>query len=140
MAENKTKPTDNSVTDFIHAVADEQKSEDSYALIELFRDATGEEAKMWGPSIVGFGSYHYVYESGREGDAPLTGFSPRSKSLSLYIMAGFSRYDDLMGQLGKHKTAKACLYVNKLDDIDLGALRQLVTLSVEFMRKKYPNA
>lgn len=138
MAENKTKPTDSSVTDFINAVNDEGKRDDSRALIELMREATGEEAKMWGPSIVGFGSYHYVYESGREGDAPLTGFSPRKKELSLYIMAGFSQYDDLMSKLGKHRTGKSCLYVKKLEDIDLVVLRKLVKLSVEYMKKKYP--
>ncbi len=138
MAENKTKPTDSSVTDFINAVNDEGKRDDSRALIDLFREVTGDEPKMWGPSIIGFGSYHYVYESGREGDAPLTGFSPRKKELSLYIMAGFSQYDDLMSKLGKHRTGKSCLYVKKLEDIDLVVLRKLVKLSVEYMKKKYP--
>lgn len=138
MAENKTKPTDSSVIDFIDAVNDEEKRDDSRALINLFREVTGDEPKMWGPSIIGFGSYHYVYESGREGDAPLTGFSPRKKELSLYIMAGFSQYDDLMSKLGKHRTGKSCLYVKKLEDIDLVVLRKLVKLSVEYMKKKYP--
>lgn len=138
MSENKTKPTGSSVANFLEAIADEKKRAESFILVELMREVTGEEPEMWGPSIVGFDSYHYVYESGREGDAPLTGFSPRARSFSLYIMAGFARHADLMAKLGKHKTGKACLYVYKLDDIDLDVLRQLVTLSVEYMRKKYP--
>jgi hypothetical protein len=104
------------------------------------KDVTGEEPKMWGQGIVGFGTYHYVYASGREGDWPLAGFSPRKRNLTLYIMAGFKRYDDLMSKLGKYKTGKSCLYINKLDDIDLDVLRELVHHSIEYMKQKYPNS
>ena len=140
MAENKTKPTVLSVEEFFDAVAEENRGADCYAVLELMKDVSGEEPIMWGTSIVGFGSYHYVYDSGREGDAPLTGFSPRSKNLTLHIMAGFRRYDDLMNKLGKHKTGKSCLYINKLDDIDLDVLRELVHHSIEYMKQKYPNS
>lgn len=129
--------TDSSVVDFIEA-APEKKREDSYALIDLMRDITGEEATMWGTSIVGFGSYHYVYESGREGDMPLAGFSPRSAKFSLYIMAGFSKYEDILARLGKHKIGKSCLYINKLADVDMDVLRELISQSVAHVREKYP--
>ena len=138
MAQNKTKPTVLSVEEFLDAVADENRRADCYATLELMRDVSGEDPIMWGTSIVGFGSYHYRYDSGREGDAPLTGFSPRSKSLTLYIMAGFKRYDYLMNKLGKHKTGKSCFYINQLEDIDLDVLRELVHHSIEYMRQKYP--
>ena len=140
MAENKTKPTALSVEEFLDAVADENRRADCYAVLELMKDVSCEEPIMWGTSIVGFGRYNYKYDSGREGDAPLTGFSPRSKSLTLYIMAGFKRYDDLMNKLGKHKTGKSCLYLNKLEDTDLGVLRELVRLSTEHMKQKYADA
>jgi hypothetical protein len=97
---------------------------------------TKEEPKMWGPSIIGFGSYHYKYASGREGDFFLTGFSPRKQSLTLYIISGFKRYDELMKKLGKHKTVKSCLYINKLEDVNLKVLKQLITESVKYMKKK----
>ena len=106
MADVKTKRNDASVTDFLNAVDDDQKRQDCLELVDLMRDVTGEEPKMWGGSIVGFGSYHYRYDSGREGDWPLVGFSPRKQALTLYIMAGFSRYDELMSRLGKYKTGK----------------------------------
>src|SRR5687768_9427387 len=111
MAENKTKATDADVYEFINNVPDERKRQDSLDLVELMREVTGEEPKMWGSSIVGFGSYHYKYASGREGDAALTGFSPRKQNLTLYITAGFEQYDDLMQKLGKHTTGKSCLYI-----------------------------
>ena len=98
---------------------------------------TGEEPKMWGSSIIGFGAYHYKYDSGREGDMPKVGFSPRKQSLTLYIMNGFDRYEELMEKLGKHKTGKSCLYVNKLADIDEGVLKELITLSFHYMNEKY---
>jgi len=138
MAKNKTIANALSVAEFMNAVADDHRREACYASFELMKDVSGEEPRMWGTSIVGFGSYHYVYESGREGDAPLTGFSPRSKSLTLYIMAGFKRYDKLMNKLGKHRTGKSCLYINQLEDIDLDVLRELVHHSIEYMRQKYP--
>jgi len=138
MAKNNTIANELSVAEFLNAVADDRRRADCYATLELMKDVSGEEPRMWGTSIVGFGSYHYVYESGREGDAPLTGFSPRSKSLTLYIMAGFKRYDYLMNKLGKHRTGKSCLYINQLEDIDLDVLRELVHHSIEYMRQKYP--
>ena len=138
MAELKTKPSDQSVEDFLNGVADEKKRQDSFTILELMKRVTKAEPKMWGDSIVGFGSYHYKYASGRESDWPLTGFSPRKQSLTLYIMSGFERYDELLAGLGKYKTGKACLYVNKLVDIDLHALEQLVKQSVEHMLKTNP--
>lgn len=129
MAELKTQKTDESVDYFLNQVADEKKREDSFKIKELMAEVTGEEPKMWGSSIVGFGEYHYCYESGREGDWFLTGFSPRKRNLSLYIMAGFEDYEDLLSRLGKYKTGKACLYINKLEDVDQQVLRELVSAS-----------
>jgi hypothetical protein len=137
MAEPKTKKNDASVENFLNSVANQTRREDSLSLLGLMRDVTGEEAKMWGSSIVGFGSYHYVYQSGREGDWMLTGFSPRKQNLAIYIMAGFSDYGPLLEKLGKHKTGKSCLYVNKLADVDINVLRELVRRGVRSMRKKY---
>lgn len=137
MAELKTKQTNQSVREFLDGIADEQKRRDCLAVLELMEEATRAEPKMWGESIVGFGSYHYKYESGREGDWFLTGFSPRKQSLTLYVMAGFERYDALLKKLGKHKTGKSCLYVNRLDDIDLATLKELIRQSVEHVAKTY---
>ncbi len=137
MAEPKTKKNDASVENFLNSVANQTRREDSLSLLGLMRDVTGEEAKMWGSSIVGFGSYHYVYQSGREGDWMLTGFSPRKQNLAIYIMAGFSDYGPLLEKLGKHKTGKSCLYVNKLADVDINVLRELVRRGTRSMRKKY---
>lgn len=134
MAELKTQPTDSSITDFLDSVEDEQKRADAYAIMELMREVTGETPQMWGDSIVGFGSYHYVYESGREGDWFLVGFSPRKRNLTLYIMSGFDEYDGLLDRLGKHSTGKSCLYVKRLSDVDEDALRELVQKSVQHMR------
>ncbi|MGW8369841.1 MAG: DUF1801 domain-containing protein [Gammaproteobacteria bacterium] len=125
------------VENFLNSVANQTRREDSLSLLGLMRDVTGEEAKMWGSSIVGFGSYHYVYQSGREGDWMLTGFSPRKQNLAIYIMAGFSDYGPLLEKLGKHKTGKSCLYVNKLADVDINVLHELVRRGVRSMRKKY---
>ena len=133
MAELKTKSNDGSVEAFLNNVSDPKKRQDSYTVLELMKQVTGEEPVMWGDSIVGFGNYHYCYESRREGDWFLTGFSPRAQNLTLYIMSGFDQYDELMSRLGKYKTGKACLYVKKIDDIDQGVLRELVRLSVEFV-------
>ena len=134
MAENKTVKTRASVDEFMEAVENKRRREDGLVLMEMMRDVTGLEPEMWGPSIVGFGSYHYKYDSGREGDMPLTGFSPRNRSLSLYIMSGFDEYDELMSKLGKHRKGASCLYINKLADVDMGVLRELVTQSVDHMR------
>ncbi len=137
MAMQKTRETAASVEEFLNGIENRTRREDGLALLELMREVTGEEARMWGSSIVGFGSYHYVYESGREGDAMLTGFSPRKQNLAIYVMPGFSAYDSLLDKLGKHKTGKSCLYINKLADVDLKVLRTLVRRSVQVMRKKY---
>ena len=137
MAEPKTRRNDADVNAFLDAVEDKQKLDDSLELVKLMSAATGSKARMWGSSIVGFGTYHYKYASGREGDWPITGFSPRKQNLSIYIMPGFSRYETLMARLGKHKIGKSCLYVKKLDDIDLDVLKKLVGNSVADMRKMY---
>lgn len=137
MAENKTQPTDADVDAFIDAVENDRRREDSRALLDLMRDVTGEEPVMWGPSIVGFGQYHYRYESGREGDWFLAGFSPRKSNLVVYVMSGFPRHAELMEKLGKHRTGSSCLYVNKLDDVDLDVLRELVRRSVEHVAASY---
>lgn len=137
MAELKTKLNDESVEDFLNSVEDEQKKKDSFEVLNIMEQITGAEPKMWGSSIVGFGNYHYVYDSGREGDWFIAGFSPRKQALTLYIMAGFSRYDELLQKLGKYKTGKSCLYVKNLQDIDLEVLKELIRSSVEYMREKY---
>ena len=136
MAELKTKPTNQKVEDFLNTIEEEQKRKDAFALLEFFKEITGEKAVMWGPSIIGFGSYHYKYASGREADWMLTGFSPRKNNLTLYIMQGFDNYEHHLNQLGKHKTGKSCLYVKRLEDLDLDVLRKLVSESVEYMRNK----
>ena len=136
MAENKTKPTKASVAEFINALKDESKRADAKALVKLMQRATGEKPKMWGPSIVGFGSYHYTYDSGREGDMPLAGFSPRKAAIVLYIMTGFSGCRVLLAKLGKHTTGKVCLYVKKLADVDQKVLEELVAKSVAAMRAR----
>lgn len=139
MSDLKTKPNDQSVEAFLQAIDDEAKRADSIRIVELMREVTGQPPKMWGGSIIGFGSYHYKYDSGREGDWFVTGFSPRKTSLTLYIMSGFSRYDDLLSQLGKYKTGKSCLYIKKLGDVDMNILKQLVQETVNHMRKNYPT-
>ena len=133
MAELKTQTTDNSVVEYLSTVENERKKADSFAILELMSEASGQEPKMWGESIIGFGTYHYKYASGREGTWFLTGFAPRKQSLTLYIMSGFEGYDLLLRKLGKHKTGKSCLYINKLEDIDMDVLRDLVKQSVEHM-------
>jgi hypothetical protein len=131
MAELKTKKTNDSVEAFLNSVEHDKRRADAFKVLELMKEVTGKEPKMWGSSIVGFGDYHYKYESGREGDWFLTGFSPRKQNLSLYIMAGFDEYNELLDKLGKYKTGKACLYINKLEDVDLPTLKQLVKKSAE---------
>ena len=134
MTDLKTTPNDGSVDAYLHQVENEKKREDSFKILELMQEVTQEEPKMWGGSIVGFGSYHYKYKSGREGDWFLTGFAPRKKNLTLYIMAGFENYDELMRKLGKYKTGKSCLYINKIEDVDTDVLRELVKESVAHMK------
>ena len=131
MAENKTVKTGASVEEFMAAVENRRRREDGLALLEMMKDVTGLEPEMWGPSIIGFGDYHYKYESGREGDFFLTGFSPRKQSLTLYIMSGLEGREDLLGKLGKHRTGAACLYINKLADVDTDILRDLIRISFE---------
>jgi hypothetical protein len=139
MAENKTKQTDKSVTAFLESVENKTKREDSFKLVELMQEITGEEPKMWGDTMVGFGKYHYKYASGREGDALMVGFSPRKQNLALYILAGFDEEEGLLNRLGKHSTGKSCLYVKKLSDIDMDVLREMVERSVKHMRETYPG-
>jgi len=139
MSDIKTKVNDASVLEFLHNVPDEKKRTDSLAILALMEEVTGLEAKMWGPSIVGFGSCHYKYESGREGDMPLIGFSPRKQNLTLYIgMGGFDNYDQLMASLGKHSTSKSCLYIKRLSDVNMPTLKELVRQSVDHMIKTNP--
>ncbi len=139
MSEPKTTRNDANVEKFIDAVENPQRRADALQMLELMREVTGEPAQMWGSSIVGFGSYHYRYASGREGDWPLTGFSPRKQNLTVYIMPGFADYPKQLARLGKHKTGKSCLYLNKLADVDLDVLSELVRASIAEMRKRYPR-
>ena len=139
MAQNKTQATTQKVSEFLAGIEDVRKRSDCRELMKLMREVTGNRAKMWGPGIVGFGKYHYKYESGREGDFFLTGFAPRKQALTLYIISGFTAHPDLMQKLGKFKTGKSCLYVKSLDDIDRSVLAQLVQESVDLMRKRYPD-
>lgn len=137
MAENKTKPTDASVDDYIPSIADEARRADCRYLVGMMSRVTGEPPRMWGASIVGFGTYHYRYASGREGDFFLTGFSSRKADLSLYVMAGFASFPALMAKLGRHRTGKSCLYVRRLADVDLEVLEELVRRSVKETRERH---
>ena len=134
MAELKTKRNTASVEEFLNNVADEQRREDCFRLLKIMKTATKEEPAMWGTSIVGFGRYHYKYESGHEGDWFVTGFSPRKQDLTLYITPGLHRYPTLLKNLGKHKTGKSCLYIRKLEDLDLSTLTQLIKQSIVDIR------
>lgn len=136
MAELKTKKNDASVEDFLNGIPDEKKRQDSFAILALMKEVTQAEPKMWGDSIVGFGQYRYKYATGREGDWFLAGFSPRKQNLTLYIMAGFAEYEALLGKLGKYKTGKSCLYINKLQDVNMGTLKELVQQSVAHMAQR----
>ena len=133
----KTTLNDGNVHDFLNAVENEKRKKDAFKVLELIQAETGQAPKMWGDSIVGFGQYHYKYDSGREGDFLITGFSPRKTSLTIYIMPGFGKYDDLMSQLGKYKTGKSCLYIKKMEDVDETILRKLIRGSYQYMDKKY---
>ncbi|CAN5519558.1 hypothetical protein BH11BAC3_BH11BAC3_13530 [soil metagenome] len=138
MAKNKTTETSNSVAAFIQTVKDETKRNDCISLTEIISKQTGYEPKMWGPSIVGFGSYHYKYESGREGDAPLIGFSPRAVSISLYLSSNFEKREELLGKLGKHKADKACVHIKTVEDIDIKILQKIIINQVKHAEKLYP--
>ncbi len=137
MSENKTKPTNVSVDEFLEAVENDRRRNDAVTVCELMQEVTGKEPVMWGPTMVGFGTYHYKYASGREGDWFLAGFAPRKANLVVYIMSGFKGHAALMDKLGKHKTGSSCLYINKLDDIDMDILRELVRRSVEHVSNAY---
>jgi len=139
MSDLKTRPTDASVEAFIDAVDHPRRREDAHILLDLMRRVTGEKPVMWGPAIVGFGRYRYRYASGQEGDWPIAGFSPRRQNLSIYIMPGFERYGALLSRLGKHKTGKSCLYINKLADVDMDVLESLVRTAVADMKRRYPD-
>ena len=137
MAENKTKPGTTSVAAFIKGIEDPERRSEVRKVAAMMRAATGSRATMWGTSIMGFGSYHYKYDSGREGDFMITGLSPRKQALTVYIMPGFSQFDGLMKKLGKYKTGKSCLYIRRLADVDEKVLNRLIVESVKYMRKKY---
>jgi hypothetical protein len=138
MAKNKTTETASSVTDFLNAIPDDAKRADGLRLVQIMEEQTGYPAKMWGTSIIGFGSYHYKYASGHEGDAPLVGFSPRKAEFSLYLYQEFTEKEKLLKVFGKHKTGKGCIYIKKLQDIDEEVLRKLISSSVQYMQSKHP--
>ncbi|TLU62022.1 DUF1801 domain-containing protein [Thalassotalea litorea] len=138
MSDNKTQPTNLDPDTLIAAIEHPVKRQDSEQLLQIFSDITKQKPKLWGTSIIGFGQYHYRYDSGREGDFLRAGFSPRKQNIALYIILGFSQYQSLMAQLGKHKVGKSCLYINKLADINLDILKQLIKLSYQDMELKYP--
>jgi hypothetical protein len=137
MAELKTKETNASVTAYLNAIADKTKRADCKAIAKMMRDATGNRARMWGSSIVGYGSYDYKYASGHQGNWPICGFSPRAQNITIYIMPGFSKFEKLMKKLGKYKTGKSCLYIKRLEDVDRKVLGDLITGSVREMRRMY---
>jgi hypothetical protein len=139
MTEQKTKPTSQDVQAFLDSLDNEQKKQDAQTLLQLMQEVTGETPTMWGSSMIGFGSYHYKYATGREGDAFVAGFSPRKDNLTLYIMGGFDQYAPLLEKLGKHKIGKACLYVKKLSDVDLDTLKEMVRRSAEHIKTTYPD-
>jgi Domain of unknown function (DU1801) len=137
VAELKTRPTNESVEKFLKAIADEGRRKDCFAVAKLMEEITGEKARMWGPSIVGFGSYHYKYASGQEADWPVAAFSPRKQNLTLYLTPGFEQHVELMQKLGKHSTGKSCLYIKRLDHVHMPTLKKLVSESVRIVKKKY---
>lgn len=136
--ELKTKENDKSVIEFIENVESKKKREDAYKLLDIFTEATGYPAKMWGESIIGFGSYHYKYKTGHEGVSMLVGFSPRKAKISLYFAPGESKREEILQRFGKHTSGKACVYINKVDDIDVEVLKELIHESIKFLRETYP--
>ena len=139
MAENKTKQTNASVDMFINSLKDETEREDCYTIIKIMKSITKEEPKMWGPSIIGFGTYHYKYASGREGDMCIAGFSPRKQNLTIYLMPGFEKQQSQLKKLGKYKTSKVCLYIKSLKDVDVKILKEMISISVKETKKLYPD-
>jgi hypothetical protein len=137
MAEIKTKKTDENFAGFLNAIQDEGKRKDCFAIAEMMKDISKHEAKMWGPAIIGFGSYHYKYESGHEGDMCMIGFSPRKQNITLYISGGINNRPELMEKLGKYKTGKGCLHINKLSDVNIDVLNNLIKAAYTHMKNKY---
>lgn len=135
----KTQETDESVISFIESIDSDKKKSDAYKLLDIFTETSGYSAKMWGESIIGFGSYHYKYPTGHEGDAALVGFSPRKAKISLYFATGDEQRKALLSELGKHTSGAACVYINKLDDIDSDVLKKLILQSIEFLQNLYPS-
>lgn len=140
MAELKTQKHVGSVSAFLNAVPNDTRRQDAKVVLKLLEKVTGKKAKMWGPSIIGFDEYHYKYASGHEGDMCMIGFSPRAQALTLYMMPGFTHQEKLLEKLGKHKTGKGCLYVNKLADVDLAVLEQMMRDAYTWMQQKYPKS
>lgn len=138
MAQNKTQGTEVDPQDFIRNVDPQRRREDAQVLLDLFAEVSGYKPRMWGPSIVGFGQYHYTYESGREGDMCATGFSPRKAKMVIYVLPGYTDFSEIMSRLGKHKLGKSCLYINKLDDVDLDVLRELIQAGLKDLKKTWP--
>ncbi|PIC84797.1 DUF1801 domain-containing protein [Sporosarcina sp. P1] len=139
MYELKTKETDSSVIEFIENIDQLRKREDAFSLLDIFTETTGYKAKMWGPSIIGFGKYHYKYSSGHEGDAPIVGFSPRKAKISLYVTLENEQREKLLKDFGKHTTGKSCIYINKIADIEIEILKKLIEQSADFIKEIYPN-
>lgn len=139
MYKQKTKETDADVIEFIESIESPKKKQDAYRLLQIFEETSGYPAKMWGTSIIGFGSYHYVYATGHEGDAPLVGFSPRKAKISLYFATGDPDRGPLLERFGKHTSGKACVYINKTEDVDLAVMKELITQSIGFLQKLYPE-
>ncbi|PID16912.1 hypothetical protein CSV63_03200 [Sporosarcina sp. P34] len=139
MYELKTKETDRSVMEFIEEIGQPKKREDAFKLVDIFTETTGYPAKMWGPSIIGFGKYHYSYSSGHEGDAPIVGFSPRKAKISLYVTLGSEQREKLLKDFGKYTTGKSCIYINKVADIEIEILKKLLKQSISYIHEIYPN-
>jgi hypothetical protein len=137
MSQNKTQPTGQSAEAFLNTVDNDKRRQDAFEVLQMMQEITGKDPVMWGDSIIGFDQYHYTYDSGREGDFLIVGFSPRKTALTLYLSSGFARYDELMSKLGKYKTGKSCLYIKKLEDVNREVLTELISQSVQYMRKKY---
>lgn len=140
MADNKTQPTEMAIEDYLAGIEDPQRRQDCASLVSIMAEITNEPPVLWGTSIVGFGTYHYKYESGREGDFMITGFASRARDISIYLMASTDAQADLLAKLGKHKMGRACLTIKRLSDIDLSVLRELITQSVGEMKKRYPDS
>lgn len=139
MAKNKTAETEIQVEDFINASTTDKNRADSFQLLELMKEASGMEPKMWGPSIIGFGKYNYTYESGHSGEAPMAGFSPRKAAFSFYVSLPPENKDQLLAKFGKHTIAKSCIYFKKLEDIDVNILKEMTRVSMKYLKSKYPD-